>query len=144
MWDGSNNYQESLTPCTVNDDIDEAVTDDSRCSNNQQLNMVKDTVKLRDEVLHGLDEIFACKRGSRGKYKKEFRSLLKEFGITLEDLLLFSPKMEEKNLRKNDICLDQHSKSLFTTRPLSRCTAEQLGLYYRIFAASRRVITPEQ
>ena len=113
----------------MNDDIDEAVTDDSRCSNNQQLNMVKDTVKLRDEVLHGLDEIFACKRGSRGKYKKEFRSLLKEFGITLEDLLLFSPKMEEKNLRKNDICLDQHSKSLFTTRPLSRCTAEQLGLY---------------
>ena len=100
MWDGSNNYQESHTPCTVNDDIDEAVTDDSRCSNNQQLNMVKDTVKLRDEVLHGLDEIFACKRGSRGKYKKEFRSLLKEFGITLEDLLLFSPKMEEKNLKK--------------------------------------------
>ena len=84
----------------MNDDIDEAVTDDSRCSNNQQLNMVKDTVKLRDEVLHGLDEIFACKRGSRGKYKKEFRSLLKEFGITLEDLLLFSPKMEEKNLKK--------------------------------------------
>jgi hypothetical protein len=96
MWDGSNNYQESLTPCTVNDDIDEAVTDDSRCSNNQQLNMVKDTVKLRDEVLHGLDEIFACKRGSRGKYKKEFRSWLKEFGITRGSALVLTAHGEKQ------------------------------------------------
>ena len=85
-------------------------------------------IALLNEVLYGLDEIFARKRGSRGKYKKEFRSWLKEFGITRGSALVLTAH-GEKQFEKMTYALISIPDHFITTRPLSRCTAEQLGLY---------------
>jgi len=85
-------------------------------------------IALLNEVLYGLDEIFARKRGSRGKYKKEFRSWLKEFGITRGSALVLTAN-GEKQFEKMTYALISIPDHFITTRPLSRCTAEQLGLY---------------
>jgi len=86
-------------------------------------------IVLLNEVLHGLDEIFARKRGSRGKYKKEFRCLLKEFGINRGSALILT-KSGEKQFEKMATALVSIPDHFVTTRQLSRCTAEQLGLYF--------------
>jgi len=86
-------------------------------------------IVLLNEVLHGLDEIFARKRGSRGKYKVEFRCLLKEFGINRGSALILTTS-GEKQFEKMATALVSIPDHFVTTRPLSRCTAEQLGLYF--------------
>jgi curved DNA-binding protein CbpA/ribosomal protein L24 len=108
--------------------VDVAAKERTNSPNGQQLSSSDSVVKLHDKVLYGLDEILAGKRGSRGKYKKEFRSLLEECGINRGSALVLTSDGEEK-FGKTTTALVGVPSEFVTTRSLSRCTAEQLGLY---------------
>lgn len=80
------------------------------------------------EVKKGLESIKNGDRGAKGKYKKIFRSLLKGFGISRGSAVILTKNGEHLYGKGIDSLIKANDEHL-TTRALSRCTAEQLGLY---------------
>ena len=80
------------------------------------------------EVTTGLNKIFNRKWGACRKYREKFRSILRDYGITRGTALVLTQDGKEALDRTVDV-LVKAPASFITTRPLSRCTAEQLGLY---------------
>ncbi len=76
----------------------------------------------------GLNSIFNRERGSCKKYKPIFREILSKFGVKRGRAIVLTK--ESRKARANNIhALDKASKGDLSYRPLSKCTAEQLGLY---------------
>ncbi len=84
--------------------------------------------ELLVEIKKGLQSIENGDRGAKGKYKKIFRSLLKGFGISRGSAVILTKKGEHHYGKGIDVLINAKDEYL-TTRALSRCTAEQLGLY---------------
>jgi superfamily I DNA/RNA helicase len=76
----------------------------------------------------GLNSIFTKERGACKKYRPIFRKMLKENGIHRGSAIVLTRKARN-DVEKDLNCLSNARKDQLTTRPLSRCRAEELGLY---------------
>ncbi len=86
--------------------------------------------KLLLEIKSGLNQIRGRERGACKKYYKIFRAVLKEFGIPRGSAIVLTKEgRKRKELSQAMDALARAPDEDLTTRPLSRCTAEQLGLY---------------
>ena len=85
-------------------------------------------VALRSEVEQGLKQIFSGKWGSKGKFRKKFRKILKECGIRRGSAVVLTEDGDKELNKTVDVLVSAPTKFL-SKRALSRCTAEQLGLY---------------
>ena len=90
--------------------------------------MDDDITALLSEIKFGLSRLFNRDRGACGKYRKEFRAILTEHGITRGNALVLTDD-GKKELDEAVDALVRAPSTCLTTRALSRCTAEQLGLY---------------
>jgi superfamily I DNA/RNA helicase len=83
---------------------------------------------LLESVTSCLYEVFQKKRGCQGKYKAHFRSILYDHNCKRGSAIVLTQDGREKIGQAVDALVHAPSDYL-TTRPLSQCTAEQLGLY---------------
>lgn len=91
----------------------------------------KDAAEMKsvlNEIECGMQAVFANKRGAKGKYRKIFRSILHKLGIGRGSARVLT-KEGRKILPESIDMLRKAPECYTTTRPLSRCTSEQLGLY---------------
>lgn len=88
----------------------------------------KTSTELLETVTSCLKEVFQKKRGSQGKYKTHFRGILHEHNCKRGTAIVLTLDGQEKIGQAVDALVHAPSEYL-TTRPLSQCTAEQLGLY---------------
>ena len=88
----------------------------------------KSSKALLESVTSCLNEVFQKKRGCQGKYKAQFRNILHEHNCRRGSAIVLTQDGQEKIGQAVDALVHAPSEHL-TTRPLSQCTAEQLGLY---------------
>jgi superfamily I DNA/RNA helicase len=86
----------------------------------------------KDEVFetlhHGMNMIFNRKRGACKQYKPIFRNMLKDQGISRGRIQVLKREYSSKELKCIHALVNAPSDNI-ATRPISRCTAKQLGLY---------------
>jgi hypothetical protein len=79
-------------------------------------------------VEEGLNHIFNKKWGSCGKYRKIFVAMLRDIGIIRGAAIVLNLCGKRELTKSVDVLVHAPNRFL-TTRALSRCTAEELGLY---------------
>lgn len=79
--------------------------------------------EMFETIQVGLNLIFNKKRGACKKYRLIFREFLKKKGVIKGRALVMTEKVDDIYAVANA------SEQKLITRPLSRCTAAQLGLY---------------
>ena len=108
------------------------------CDKNEMFHTVKPNIKsekdhcdkneMFETVQVGLNSIFSKTRGACKKYRPLFREFLREKGIIKGRAPVMTAKAQKE--RVNDIyALANATENQITTRPLSRCTAQEMGLY---------------
>jgi len=88
----------------------------------------KNQHEMLEAVQVGLKSIFNRKRGACKEYKPKFRAMLREIGKERGRAIVLTKYA--RKVRGNDInALEKSPEVDLSARALSRCTAEQLGLY---------------
>lgn len=90
--------------------------------------MRKTETKMLETIKLGLNAIFDRKRGASSQYRPLFREFLQMIGIVRGKAMIITCNAQE-NMAKDIYALVNANQNQITTRALSRCTAEQLGLY---------------
>ena len=83
---------------------------------------------MLQKVQAGLNSIFLKERGSCKKYRPIFREMLRKKGIHRGSAFVLTAQARKERAHNVNLLVNA-SKSQLKTRPLSRCTAEELGLY---------------
>lgn len=86
---------------------------------------------LIGEVENGIYQIFDKERGACKRFQKIFRAVLKDFGVHRGRVIVLTKEGHQVwvELRQAVDALAIAPSHHLTTRPLSRCTSLQLGLY---------------